>query len=113
MIERCLRISFFVAAESNQSISYAASLGSFVVFVIGSSGVFFFGFSLSVKRSLFFVCNTTDSDEGDDEDNDKGDDDGDDDGDKDDKKSVDNQLDTVDGVDGDIDNFVKEVFLFY
>ncbi len=113
MIERCLRISFFVAAESNQSISYVASLGSFVVFMIGSSGVFFFGFLLSVKRSLFFVCNTTDSDEGDDEDDDEGDDDGNDNGDKDDKKSVDNRLDTVDGVDGDIDNFVEEVFLFY
>ena len=78
--------------------------------MIGSSGVFFFGFLLLVKRSLFFVCNTTDSDEGDDEDDDEGDDDGNDDGDEDDKKSVDNQLDTVDGVDGDIDNFVEEVF---
>ena len=78
--------------------------------MIGSSGVFFFGFSLSVKRSLFFVCNTTDSNEGDDEDDDKGDDNGDDDGDKADEKSVDNQLDSVDGVDGDIDNFVEEVF---
>ncbi len=113
MIERCLRSSFFVAAESNQLISYALSLGSFVVFVIGSSGVFFFGFSLLVKRSLFFVCNTTDSNKGDDEDDDEGDDDGDDDGDEDDKKSVNNRLDTVDGVDGDIDNFVEEVFLFY
>ncbi len=113
MIERCLRILFFVAAKSNQSILYAASLGSFVVFVIGSSGVFFFGFLLLVKRSLFFVCNTTDSNKCDDEDDDEGDDDGDDDGDEDDEKSVDNRLDTVDGVDGDINNFVKEVFLFY
>ena len=78
--------------------------------MIGSSGVFFFGFSISVKRSLFFVCNTTDSDEGDDEDYDKGDNDGDDNGNKDDKKLVDNRLDTVDGVDGDIDNFIEEVF---
>jgi hypothetical protein len=78
--------------------------------VIGSSGVFFFGFLLSVKRSLFFVYNTTDSDEGNDEDDDEGDDDGDDDGNKDNKKLVNNQLDTVDGVDGDIDNFVEEVF---
>ncbi len=81
--------------------------------MIGSSGVFFFGFSISVKRSLFFVCNTTDSNEGDDEDYDKGDDDGDDNGNEDDKKLVDNRLDTVDGVDGDINNFIDEVFLFY
>ena len=69
--------------------------------MIGSSGVFFFGFSLLVKRSLFFVCNTTDSDEGNDEDDDKGDNNGDDNGDEDDKKLVDNQLDTVNPVDGD------------
>ncbi len=83
--------------------------------MFGSSGVFFFGFSSSVKRSLFFVCDTTDSDDGDDEGNDEGDneddDDGNDDGDEDNKTLVDNQLDTVDGVDGDIDNFVEE-FLF-
>jgi hypothetical protein len=113
LIERCLRISFFVAAESNQSISYAASLGSFVVLVIGSSGVFFFGFLLSVKKSLFFVCNTTDSNEGNDEDDDEGDNDGDDDGDKDNEKLVDNRLDTVDGVDRDINNFVEEVLFYF
>jgi hypothetical protein len=78
--------------------------------VFGSSGVFFFGFSSSVKRSLFFVCDTTDSDDGDDEGDDEGDNDGNDNGDKDDETLVDNRLDTVDGVDGDIDNFVEEVF---
>jgi hypothetical protein len=79
-------------------MSYAASLGSFAVFVCGS---FVFGFSSSSLRfSLFFVCDTTDRDDGDD---DGDDDDGDDD--DVDKTSVDNQLDTVDGVDGDIDNF--------
>ncbi len=80
--------------------------------MFGSSGVFFFGFSSLVKKSLFFVCDTTDSNDGDDEGDDKGDNDGIDDGDKDDETSVDNQLDTVDGVDGDIDNFVEEVFFF-
>ncbi len=79
--------------------------------MFGSSGVFFFGFSLSVKRSLFFVCDTTDSNDGYDKGHDEGDNDSDDNGDEDDKTSVDNQLDTVNGVDGDIDNFVKEVFL--
>ncbi len=81
--------------------------------MFGSSSVFFFGFSSLVKRSLFFVCDTTDSNDGDDEGNNEGNDDGDDDGDKDDKTSVDNQLDTVDGVDRDIDNFVKEVFFSF
>ncbi len=85
--------------------------------MFGSSGVFFFGFSSSVKRSLFFVCDTTDrndgDDEGDDEGDDNGDNNGDDDGNKDDETSVDNRLDTVDGVDGDIDNFVKEVFFSF
>ena len=81
--------------------------------MFGSSGVFFFGFSSLVKRSLFFVCDTTDRDDGDNEGDDEGDNDGDDDGDEDDKTSVDNRLDTVDGVDGDIDNFVEEVFFSF
>jgi hypothetical protein len=81
--------------------------------VFGSSGVFFFGFLSSVKRSLFFVYDTTDSDDGDNEGDDKSDDDGDDDGNKDDKTLVDNRLDTVDGVDGDINNLVEEVFFSF
>ncbi len=81
--------------------------------MFGSSGVFFFGFSSSVKRSLFFVCDTTDRDDGNDEGNNEGDNDGNNDGDKDDQTSVDNRLDTVDGVDGDIDNFVEEVFFSF
>ena len=81
--------------------------------MFGSSGVFFFGFSSLVKRSLFFVCDTTDRNNGDDEGDDEGDDDGDNDGDKDDKTSVDNRLDTVDGVDGDIDNFVEVCFFSF
>ncbi len=81
--------------------------------MFGSSGVFFFGFSSSVKRSLFFVCDTTDRDDGDDQGDNKGDDDGNDDGNKDDETLVDNQLDTVDGVDGDINNFVEEVFFSF
>ncbi len=80
--------------------------------MFGSSSVYFFGFTSSVKRSLFFVCDTTDRDDGDDEGGDERNDDGDDDGDEDDETSVDNRLDTVDGVDGDIDNFVEEVFFF-
>ncbi len=84
-------------------MSYTASLGSFVVFVCGSFGVFFFGFSSSSLRfSLFFVCDTTDRDDGN---NDGDDDDGADDV---DKTLVDDRLDTVDGVDGDIDNFDDE-----
>jgi hypothetical protein len=75
--------------------------------VFGSSGVFFFGFLSSVKRSLFFVCDTTDRDDG----NDDGDDD---DGDNYvDETLVNDRLDTVDGVDGDIDNFVEEVFFSF
>ncbi len=81
--------------------------------MFGSSGVFFFGFSSLVKRSLFFVCDTTDRDDGDDKGDDEGDDDGDEDGNKDDKTLVDNRLDTVDGVDGDIDNLVEEVFFSF
>ncbi len=81
--------------------------------MFGSSGVFFFGFSSSVKRSLFFVCDTTDSNDGDNEGDDESDNNGDDDGDKEDETLVDNRLDTVDGVDGDIDNFVKEVFFSF
>ncbi len=81
--------------------------------MFGSSSVFFFGFSSSVKRSVFFVCDTTDRNDGNDKGDDKGDDDGDDDGDEDDETSVDNRLDTVDGVDGDIDNFVEEVFFSF
>jgi hypothetical protein len=92
------------------SFVMSSPLQSFVVFVFGSSSVFFFGFLLSVKRSLFFVCNTTDSDKGNDKDENEGDDNGDEDGVEDDKKSVNNRLDTVDGVDGDIDNFIEEVF---
>ncbi len=80
--------------------------------MFGSSGVFFFGFSSSVKRNLFFVCDTTDSNDGDDEGDNEGDDNGNNDGDKDNKTSVDNQLDTVNRVDGDIDNFVEEVLFF-
>ncbi len=81
--------------------------------MFGSSGVFVFGFSSSVKRSLFFVCDTTNSNDGNNEGDDKGDDDGDNDGNEDDKTLVNNRLDTVNGVDGDIDNFVEEVFLFF
>jgi hypothetical protein len=81
--------------------------------VFGSSGVFFFGFLSSVKRSLFFVCNTTDRDDGNNEGNNEGDNNGNDDGNKDDKTLVNNRLDTVDGVDGDIDNFVEEVFFSF
>jgi len=87
----CFKHLFFVDVKSNQSMSYAASLGSFCVF--------FLGLLSSLKRSLFFsvnfidvnkdVCNTTDSN------------DGDNDGDDDDKKSINDQLDTVDPVDGD------------
>ncbi len=79
----CLNHSFFVDVESNQSMSYAASLGSFCVFFLGLSSL--------LKRNLFFsinlidvnkdICDTTDSD------------DSDDDGDNDDNKSVNNQLD--------------------
>ncbi len=81
--------------------------------MFGSSGVFFFGFLSSVKRSLFFVCNTTDRDDGNNEGNNEGDNNGNDDGNKDDKTLVNNRLDTVDGVDGDIDNFVEEVFFSF
>jgi hypothetical protein len=81
--------------------------------VFGSSGIFFFGFLSSVKRSLFFVCDTTDRDDGDDKGDNEGDNDGDEDGNKDDETSVDNRLDTVDGVEGDIDNFVEEVFFSF
>ena len=87
----CFKHLFFVDVESNQLMSYAASLGSFCVF--------FLGLLSSLKRSLFFsvnfinvnedVCNTTDSN------------DGDNDGDNEDKKSVNNRLDTVDAVDED------------
>ena len=100
-----MRILFFVAAESIQSLLFAGSLGSFAVIVCGS---FVFGFSLSSLRySLFFVCDTTDR--ADDDDN--GNNDGDDDDDNDDvvnETSVDDQLDKVDGVDGDIENFDDE-----
>ncbi len=91
LVDVCFKHSFFVDVKSNQSMLYAASLGTFCVF--------FLCLSSSLKRSLFFrvnfinvnqdVCDTTDSD------------DGDDDGDNDDKKSVNDQLDTVDPVDGD------------
>ncbi len=81
--------------------------------MFGSSGVFFFGFLSSVKRSLFFVCDTTDRDDGNDEGDNEGDNNGDNDGDKDDETSVDNRLDTVDGVDGDINNIVEEVFFSF
>ncbi len=79
MVDVCFKHSFFVDVESNQSMLYAASLGSFCVFFLGLSSL--------LKRSLFFsvnfidvnedVCDTTDSNDG----NDDGDDD-------DDKKSV-------------------------
>ncbi len=91
LVDVCFKHSFFVDVKLNQSMSYAASLGVFCVF--------FLGLSSSLKRSLFFsvdfidineeVCDTTDSD------------DGDNDGDDDNEKSVDDQLDTVDPVDGD------------
>ena len=91
MVDVCFKHLFFVDVESNQSMSYAASLGSYCVFFLGLSSL--------LKRSLFFsvnfidvnkdVCDTTDSN------------DGDDDGDDDDKKSVNDRLDTVDPVDGD------------
>jgi len=87
----CFKHSFFVDVELNQSMSYAASLGSFCVFFLGLSSL--------LKRSLFFsvdfinvnkdVCDTTDSN------------DGDDDGDNIDEKSINDRLDTVDPVDGD------------
>ncbi len=91
MVDVCFKHSFFVDVESNQSMLYAASLGSFCVFFLGLSSL--------LKRSLFLsvnfidvnedVCNTTDSN---DDDND---------GNNDDKKSINDQLDTVDAVDGD------------
>ncbi len=91
MVDVCFKHLFFVDVESNQSILYTASLGSFCVF--------FLGLSSSLKRSLFFsvnfinvnkdVCDTTDSD------------DGNNDGNNVDEKSVNNQLDTVNPVDGD------------
>ncbi len=60
-----------------------------------------------LKCSLFFVCNTTDRADDDDNGNNDGDDD---DGNDDvvDKTSVNNRLDKVDGVDGDIENFDDE-----
>ncbi len=71
MVDVCFKHSFFVDVESNQLMSYAASLGFFCVF--------FLGLLSSLKRSLFFsinfidvnkdVCNTTDSDDGDDDGN--------------------------------------------
>ncbi len=98
LVDVCFKHLFFVDVESNQSILYTASLGSFCVS--------FLGLSSSLKRSLFFsvnfidvnkdVCNTTDSDNGDN------------DVDNDDKKSVNIQLDTVDPVDG--DNFTRGGF---
>ncbi len=91
MVDVCFKHLFFIDVQSNQSMLYAASLGSFCVFFLGLSSL--------LKRSLFFrfnfininedVCDTTDSNNGDD------------DGDKDDKKSVNDRLDTVDAVDGD------------
>ncbi len=91
LVDVCFKHSFFVDVKSNQLMSYAASLGFFCVF--------FLGLSSSLKRSLFFsinfidvhedICDTKDSN------------DGDNDGDDDDKKSVNDQLDTVDPVDGD------------
>jgi hypothetical protein len=95
----CFKHLFFVDVESNnQSMSHAASLGSFCVF--------FLGLLSSLKRCLFFsvdfidvnkdVCDTTDSDDGDDDGNDE------------DEKSVDNRLDTVDPEDG--DNFTRGSF---
>ncbi len=91
LVDVCFKHLFFVDVESNQSMSYAASSGSFCVF--------FLGLSSSLKRSLFFsvnfinvnkdVCDTTDSNDGDNN------------GDNDNKKSVNDQLDTVDPVDGD------------
>ncbi len=93
----CFKHLFFVDVESNQSMSYAASLGSFCVFFLGLLSL--------LKRSLFFsvnfidvnkdVCDTTDSDNG----NNDGDDD---------KKSVNNRLNTVNPVDG--DNFTRGGF---
>ncbi len=98
MVDVCFKHLFFVDVESNQSMSYTASLGSFCVF--------FLGLSSSLKRSLLFsvdfinvnkdVCDTTDSD------------DGDDDGDDNNKKSVNNRLDTVDPVDR--DDFTRSGF---
>ncbi len=91
MVDVCFKHSFFVDVESNQSMSYAASLGSFCVF--------FLGLSSSLKRSLFFsinfinvnkdICNTTDSNNGDNN------------GNNDDKKIVNDRLDKVDPIDGD------------
>ncbi len=107
LVDVCFKHLFFVDVESNQSMLYAASLGSFCVF--------FLGLLSSLKTSLFFsvnfidvnkdVCDTTDSD------------DGNDDGDNDNKKSVNDRLDTVDPVDeddftrGGFDNL--DVFLFF
>ncbi len=98
LIDVCFKHSFFVDVESNQSMSYAASLGSCCVFFLGLSSL--------LKRSLFFSLNfigvnkdvwdTTDSNNGDDDSN------------NDDKKSFNNQLDTVNPVDG--DNFTRGGF---
>ncbi len=84
-------------------MSYAASLGSFAVFFCG---VFVFRVSLSTHRfSLYFVYDTTERDDG----NDKG---NDDDGCSDDvdKTSVNDRLDTVDGVDENIEDFDDKDF---
>ncbi len=66
MVDVCFKHLFFVDVELNQSMSYAASLGSFCVFYLGLSSL--------LKSSLFFsvnfinvnedVCNTTDSNDG-------------------------------------------------
>ncbi len=66
MVDVCFKHLFFVDVESNPSMSYAASLGSFCVFFLGLLSL--------LKRSLFFsvnfidvnedVCDTIDSNDG-------------------------------------------------
>jgi hypothetical protein len=92
-----LRYSFFVAAESNQSRSYAASLG--LLPKDGSRWGFLLGLTSLLITSLLFrvafvdvkedVCDAFESDYGDD---------------NDDKKLIDDRPDAVDAVDGEDPN---------
>ena len=93
MLEVCFKHLFWVDGESNQSMSQAASLGSFAF--DSTRWVFFLGLLSSFKMSLFFnvdvvdvnnnVCDTTDSNNGDD----------------DDEKSINDRANAVDAVDRD------------
>jgi hypothetical protein len=92
LIEVCLMHSFLVADKSNQSTAYAANFGSWYF------GFVFARWSSSSRMSLFLmfeVINDTD-DIFDTADNDNGNDS--------EKKSVDNQEDTVEGVENNGDD---------